>query len=320
MEENNAKEINLLELIAIFLDWLKKIGIGILNFFGSIVRSIYRHKVIVVIVMLICFAIGQYMARTSNRKYYAEATAMLYGSDAQTAKEICKQLENTNKENKLISVGTKLSLPDSVAKNITEIKSFYAIDYTNDGVADKIDFDDDYSISGKTKLRMRDRIYLRFETHSISQVSKVQEAILNYFNNNELLRTNLESKRNELVQQIRICDLELLRIDSLAKVSYFKDNMKQLKFDKNELSLGNQNIQLFYTDLLQLQTVKSNSQSKLALITKPVIFPAGFVVDPIPVNSRLKYGVFSLLIGFGIALIIVGLIENLKKIFRYLNK
>lgn len=320
MEDNNSKEINLLQLITLFFDWLKMVFKGIINAIGQIIKLSFRHKTILVIVIAMSVIVGQYMARKSARIYKAEAMAMIYGSDAQTVKEVTRQLENSLSTNNLISLATKLSLPDSVAKNIAEISSYYVIDYLKDDVADIIDFDNNHSLSDTLNLRMVDRIYLRIKTRNINQIAKVENAILNYFNNNEILKKHLDSKRDELKQQIKICNSEMLRLDSLAKVTYFSENNKQLQFDNNKLIIGKQEKQLFYNDLIYLQSFKSKSEKDLSEIELPVQFLSGLVVNPTPLNGRVKYGVTSLFVGFAIALIIAFFIENTDKIWSFLNR
>lgn len=320
MEENNSKEINLLQLISLFFNWLKKVVLSILNFFAYILRLTYRHKVTFVVVMLACIIIGQYFARQSARTYKAEAMAMLYGSDAQTVKEIFKQLEFSGSSNKLTSLATKLSLPDSVTNNIVEFHSFFVIDYLKDKGPDKVDFENNHSLSDTTNVRMTDRIYLQIKTKNINQIPQVQAAMINYLNNNQVLKSQFNIKKSEFIQQINICELEIHRIDSLAKISYFKDSEKQLQFENNKLLMGEQKKQLFYDDLLRLQAIKSYAEIKLGDYKQAIDLPSGFVINPMPLNGRMKIGVYSIIIGLIISLLLFELIENRKKIEAFLKK
>lgn len=319
MDENNSKEINLLQLISIGFEWIKNVFVKSTYFFGFLLQLIFKRKLSMLFVIVICVAIGQFLTSKSNRVYKAEAVAMVYGSDAQMVREVSKQLENSLQSNSLISLSTKLHLPDSVAKNIVSIQTFYMIDYMRDSVADKIDFSNSHSLEDTINVRMKDRIYLQLKTKNIAQVPQVQSAILNYFNSNEVLMNRLQVKRNELQQQITICDGELNRIDSLASISYFKENAQQLKFDQNKLLLGEQNKQLFYNDLLRLQEIKSKSIIRLNDYKQPIEMPSGLIVNPLPLNGRLKYGVYSILIGALIGFVLIVFLEYLKPILTYLK-
>ena len=320
MEENNSKEINLLQLISAVVNWFLKLGKSILNLVGEIIKLSYKYKIVIGIVLVLSIAYGQYLARPSARVYSAEAMAMIYGPEAQTVKEVSKQLENTLASNDLISFAAKLSLPDSIAKNIVGFQSFYVIDYMNDDVADMVDFENNHSLSDTSNTKMSDRLYFKIMTLNIRQVSQVQAAILNYFNRNDVLNTEYQIGRNELVERIRVCDKEYQRIDSLAKASYFKDIDKGVSFENNKLFVGEQRKQLFYDDLIHLHDAKYKAEKKLADYKRPVQLPSDFIVNPNPINSRGKYGAYSLLIGYALGLLIAIILDNFKKIKTFLVK
>lgn len=324
MEKNNpnevsTKEVNLLQLINLFFNWIKNIVNRLFLFLGYLVKLSFRHKIIVVISVLFCLSCSLYLSRPSVRVYKAEVIAMLYGSETQLAKEVSKQLENSVSSNKLFSLATKLSLPDSVTKNIIGIQSFYVIDYLKDGVPDMIDYKNNHSLTDTLNLRMKDRFCLQIKTKNISQVPVVQAAILNYFNNNSVMRNQFIIKKNEIIQQIKICDVELQRIDSLAKISYFNDTEKQIRFEKDKLLVGDQKKQLFFDDLLRLHDIKTFAQDRLVNYVQPMEFPSGFVVYPTPENGRMKYCVIGLILGLIISLAFSVLIENYKRIITFLN-
>jgi hypothetical protein len=168
-------------------------------------------------------------------------------------------------------------------------------------------------------MKMRDRVSMVLKVKNINQVPQIQKAILNYFNNNEMLKTHFESFKNQMIQEIRISEVELKRVDSLAKVTYFKDNSQQIRLEKNKLLFGEQQKQLFYNDLLRLQDIISSSKSDLANCKQPVDFPSGFAVDPNPLNGVLKYSVIGILLGLLLSTIIAGFIENKSKIINFLK-
>jgi len=319
MEKDKLKEINLLQLIAMLFNWLGGLLKSLLEGLGYLLRLSYRHALITLIITGLAVGVGLFISRPSARIYKAEAMAMIYGSEAQTVKEVCKQLENSIATNNLYSLSAILQIPDSVVRNITQFQSFYVIDYLKDKVADRVDFDNNHPLTDTLNVRMTDRLYFRIKTKNTSQIPIVQKALLNYFNTNEVMKTQFENKKNELKQEIDICNAECKRIDSLAKVSYFKDVDKQIKFDNNKLIVGEQKKQLFYGDLLEIHKAKSKAEIQYVNYKQPMALPSGFAVIQIPINGSVKYGVLGLLIGYFVSLIVSALFENRKKIAKYLN-
>lgn len=321
MKENDIKEkeINLLELISIFFNWLFKIANFAWNFAGSLLQLLFRHLILTSIITIFCLSVGFYYTRPQSRVYKAEALALIYGSDAQTIREISRQIEYSGPKDTYASLSSKLSLPDSVTKNIVGFHTYTVIAYAKDGVAVKVDYNDVYPLKDTMYIKMRDRVAMQLLVKNINQIPQIQKAILNYFNNNEILKTHMDNFKNQMNQQIRISEVELKRVDSLAKVTYFKDNSQQIRLDKNKLLFGEQQKQLFYNDLLRLQDIISSSKAGLANSKQPVEFPSGFAVDPKPVNGVIRYAVLSIVLGLFISLVIAGLLENFNKIINFLK-
>lgn len=320
MEENNSKEINLIDLLLSFFGWLKKIGIGFLNLLGNTLRLLFRHKILNFLILIFCIALGFYMGRSSKREYRAEAMAILNGSIAQTVKEVARQLESSSALGDFTTLSSKLSLPDSVTNNITEIASFYVIDFLNDSTPDMVDFKNKHSLEDTLNVRMPNRLYFRIKTRNVSQIPAFETAFLNYFNTDERLVREYNIKKDNLSHEIQLLDSEMNRIDSMAKLLYFRDQEPQVQMNYNRLLVGEQKKQLFYKDLINLQENKLKKEMEFVNFTEPVVLPTGFIVNTRHENGRMRYTIISCLIGLGFAILLSLLIENRKCIFNYLSK
>ena len=319
MKENDNKEINLLQLFSLFFDWVVKTFISTINFIGKLFQLSFRHLALTIVIIVISLSISIYLTRPGAKVYKAEALAMLYGSEAQTVREVSKLLENTSPESKSTSLATILSLPDSITKNIVGFHSYTVIGYLKDHVEVKVDYSDNYPQKDTMYIKMTDRVQMQLLTKNIRQIPQIQKAVLSYFNNNNVLKNQFAARKNEHIQRIKICETEIHRIDSLAKVSYFKDNNPQMRFDNQKLIVGEQKKQLFYGELLNLNQEKYNSEYYLSNFTQPVQLPSNFVVNPNPVNGTIKYAALAILFGFIISLVISMFIENYKKAISYLK-
>ncbi len=318
-EQKEMKEVNLLQLLSIFFQWIKRTFINLLNITGKSLQLLYSYKWATIFVIILSLAAGLYLSRPSAKKYKAEAMAIIHGSEAQTVKEICKQLEQTIATNDNLSLTTKMGLPDSISKNIISIRTFDVIDYLADGTADKIDFKQTHSLDDTMNVKMKDRVYIQIKTINISQVPIFQEYLKKYFAANPILASQFEAQKNSLLDQIKICDAELQRIDSLAKVMYFKSEKDQINFENNKLLVGESRKQLFYGELLEINSRKGWAENKLAECVSPVDFPSNFVVIANPVNNRIKYTVLALAVGVVLSLLLALFLSNLRKIINYLE-
>lgn len=320
MEEKDSKEINLLDLIRIFFNWLKRLGLGFLNLITNTLRLLYRHKIMICVILACCVALGFYLGRPSQREYKAEAMAILNGSIAQTVKEVSRQLEHSSTLSNFTTLSSKLSLPDSVAKNITGIESFYVVDFLNDSTPDMVDFKGKHSWEDTLNVRMPNRLYFRIKVRCVSQLPEIETAFLDYFNTNDRLASEFNVKKNNLSREIQLLNAEINRLDSMAEISYFKGIDQQVQLRSNTLLVGEQRKQLLYEHFLFLQEKKMKREIEFANCTDPVVLPTGFIANTRHEAGRVKYTIHCCLVGLLISILLALFIENRKCIFNYLSK
>lgn len=319
MDEKTTKEINLMDILIAIWGWIVKGVKAVIRTIGLILQLLFRHKILVIISMLVCFGVSQYFARKDNRRYNVDAMAVLHGPQAQTVMQIGNQLSLSSQRFTETSIGHKLGLNDSIAKKIAAIKFYNVIDYQKDSVPDLVDFHRNHSLSDTVNVKMRDHVYIRLQLIGTNHADEISNAVLNYINSNPVVRTDYETQINEYKQQIVVLDAEAKRIDSLAKIKYFEDEKTQIRLQNNQLLVGNQQKQLFYGDLLLLQSRKSLAEKRIAEAKSPVVVPSGFIINPKSLNGRITNGVYGLVLGLLLGLVLSFIIENLKKWLIFLS-
>lgn len=318
--EKESNEVNLLDILLDIWQAIVTIVKWFIGIIGKTFQLLYRNLLITIVFVVLGLAVSQYFARVANRQYEMGAIAELSGITASDVKELGRQLKLSSHKIKTLSFAKKLDIPDSIAKKIVKIDFFDVIDYQKDSIPDVIDFQENHSLNDTINVRMNDRIYIQVRMLGTEHAQIIENAVTQYLNTNDYAQEQIDAYRILLQQEIDITDNEMIRLDSLAKKTYFEDKKQQLKFDNNQLIVGNQYIQLFWGDMVSLQKIKATSVKKLAKAKNPVIIPSGFVVDPNPVNGRIKYGIIGMLIGLILALAIETVIENYRKWIDFLSK
>lgn len=321
MENNKTtNEINLIEILAIVWNWIVSAVKFVFRFAGGLLQMIFRHKVLTIILLIVAFAISQYFARTSNRQYNVDAMAVLHGVKAKTVKQIGSQLSTSSPRFKETTLGYKLGLPDSLSKRLLGVQFFDVIDYKKDSVPDVVDFNRNHSLSDTTNVVMPDHVYIRLILQGTKNVSEIGDAVLTYINENPVVDTDFETSKEMLKKQILITELEDKRLDSLAMIKYFENEKPNIKFQNNQLLIGNQTTQLFYGDRLYLQKIRAQAETKLAEAKAPVVIPSGFIINPKAINGRIKNGMNGLIIGLVLSVLIAFVLENYKKWIKFLKQ
>jgi hypothetical protein len=321
MKEEKSNEMSLLDLIQIFFAWLSRCLINILKVLGFLLKLWYRNYITFLVVLFISIALALFSTRKEVLYYNADAMVVLNGSNSQLTKEVCKQIERSFTSEKSISFGEKLHIPDSISHNIIGFKSYYMIDYKKDSIPDVVDFKDNHSLKDTVNIRQYNRLYFRLITKNINQIPIVQNAILNYLNSNPILHAEFKSKRENLIESIRMCNIQIQRIDSMSKINYFKEENNQVYVEDRGVVMGGRlGKHLYFKDLVYIEKVKAKFQSQLDCCNQAVEIPTGFIVDSKPVNGKVKYIIYALFISLGISSVVSLLIENKNKIKNYLNK
>lgn len=320
MKNSNTKEINLVDILSIIGRGIKSFFLGLVRLVGRLAQLLYRHIILTSILVLLAIVIGQYLSRPSNRVYKVGAMGKLYGAKTHTVLEIGEQLSKTSPIYSNSTLEEKLGLPQAIVEKIKKIDFFRVIDYQRDSIPDRVDFDKNHSLNDTVNTLMENYIYVQFEIRDVEHIDKIGHEIEHYLNTNPTLQEGYRTYTDGLIERIELCRTEIKRLDSVADKSYFEDRIKQLQFQNNQLLVGNQHLQLFYYDQLKLQEIKSNTEQMLVKATSPIVFPAGFVLDPHPVNGRVTNGIKSIVIGLALSLLLSLCIENYGRWLAFLRR
>ena len=320
MEEKKQNEINLLDVIQIVFRGIGKFCLSLLHLAGNTLRLLFRNKVLVFIVLVVFSALGYYAGRPANRIFRAEAMAIINGSLAHTVMDASRRLASASHLSDFTTLSAKLDLPDSIAKNIIGISSYFVIDFLNDSTPDMVDFRGRHSWTDTLNVRMPNRLYFRVLTRNVSQIPTFEKAFLNYLNTNPRILGEFNVSKNNLQRRIDMLNRETHRLDSMADISYFHFPGQQVDLRWNSLFVGRQDVQLVHRDLRLLYDLKRRDELELANSTAPVVLPTGFIVNPRPERGRIRsmanYGIAGLFIAIGLSLFV----ENRRRIFSYLSK
>lgn len=319
-DKKSTNEINLVDILGIIWEWIVSAVKFIVNLIGKTLQLLFRHKILTLILLLLSFAISQYNSRLSNRKYYVGGMAMLHGVPSSTIKQVGNQLTLSSNRFESTSLEQKLGLDTETAKFLIDVQFFDVIDYKKDSIPDVVDFSRKHSLSDTTNVVMRDHIYIRMKMYGTQHVQEVGDAVLTYLNSNATVQSDYETRRTNLTQRIEIIDSELKRIDSLSLIKYFEPEKQGMRFENNQLFVGNQYTQLFYRDKLVLQKNKAQTITSLAAAKAPVVMPSGFIIEPKALNDRIPNGIKGLAIGLALSILLASVFENYKKWVEFLKR
>ncbi len=320
-KKTQKEDINLMEIILLFISGIKKIFINLFNLIGGLLQLAYRHKTKFTILIILGGLSSLYFSQKSKRIYKVEAMIKLNGVDASTIKNIGKQLSLSSPVFESTSYESKLGISTDIAKRIKSLEFFPVIDFKRDSIPDIVDFKRKHSLEDTVNVIMDNYLYARLKIRKdVKDAEKIMFYIIDYFNSQKSVLNDFIIYKNNLEERINLCDTELKRLDSLANKSYFEKRQNQIKYEYNQLLVGSNKIQLFYDDQLELQKTKERTNEVLLKATAPTTLPSGVIINPRATNGRVKMGLLGIIAGFILAVIISLFTENRKKWLEYLNK
>ncbi len=320
MEETNSniKEINLLELLRLIGKQIHLFFKLVLNGIGKSLQLLYRHKVLFLIILIIGICTGFYYSSKPKRIYKAQGMVRLYGVKSHTVSKLGEQLTADVYNKKKLT--ERLMLDREVIESIEAIEFFPVIDYNKDSIPNTVDLDRKHPLTDTVNVIMNNYVFLQFKLRGgFVHAREVGNSIINYINRQSFVQNKYLSYKENLTERLNLCNVELKRLDSLSNETYFNDKPKQVQYTRNRLLVGDQHTQLFYEDQLILHKVKSQINTELLGMSTPLVVPSGFVVNPYPINGRLRMITRFSLLALIVSILVSYILENRRKWNNYLK-
>lgn len=319
--KNEVKEIDLLELFSV-------IGKGIKNGFLFLLNAVLFLCVFGVqrIHFIIAFvitggAIGWFFFSSTQRFYSSDLIAQPNGMSSIDMVDYIGDLTYLSKKGNKEGLAYSLKLPDSTASKIKSIEAFHYIDLNGDNIGDYIDFNKSFKSVDTLKKIVADRIYLQVEVFNNNAFSDVKAGIFNYIADNPYLTKLNELRKHELSELILQTNSEIIKLDSLQNVDYFKtENRLDTSNERGLLFLSEKDKRMYYTDKLRLIELKQAYRKELELATAPITIIKDFTHLAVEENPRNTY-IFKFGFWFGVlGYLFLLIIKYRKKLSQILLK
>ena len=320
------KEITLWDLCLRFFGWigscLKSFGVLL----GKSLQLCYRHRAVSIPLGLAVIALFIFLARPGNKWYKVEGVLLLNGSRTELAREVLKPVEQAfdPRVSNVQNYGQLLGVSNDVMKEHQKFFTHYVIDCMNDTTADYIDYKNSSSMTDTMHMRMTDRIAVTFLTHDLEVALPFADSVLAYLNRDPRMRSTFEAYRADLQRESDFCRDQIELLDSLTAEFYFHQGIfeqnAQFTGNPNNLLIGRREIKLFYNEVLDLIGHKKVVDYKLSLCTAPAVVQGGFTINYRAVNGLLRFGIYGLLLGYLLAVLVCALIEFWNPLFAWLGK
>ena len=283
-------------------------------------RLTYRYWWIVLTLMLLAVAAAMYYTRRGNQTYKVNAVAFLNGPTIRQFEQAYEPL----RFGKMLP--DELPLKEMIkAHKVKAFETYRVIDCLGDSVADYVDFKRKSTPTDTVKVQMQDRICLQFRVkyRDLDLIPDVEHDVLAFLNANDAMQQTFEVYRRNLTDMVAFNHSQLVKLDSLTTHYYFHSHPGAEPVStiaSGLVFMGDWRVHLFLGEIYGHQAHSNWDDLKLQRATAPVVLENHFVVDPKPVNGRLKFLVLFVFLAWIGGCCLAGLLQNRKAICAWLKQ
>lgn len=330
----SSDDLDLGQIFAKIGDFLKSIGFGLVRFMALLRNAPIRNKNLFIVLVIAGGIFGFSYSSFLKKKFYE--SSMILSSDYISKRIVDNAIDKLNllaEEKNPRSLAKALNISDSLASNIVKFegKPFVGereiveievlkeqlknaqLNNKNQNVIDQV--------IQRIEIENRHAFEFTVRTYNATVIRPLQDALVNYFKNNDYIRKrilvtheNLVSKRSKLRQESN-------KLDSLKKVIYsnYKTMAEQSRQGSNNVILSDKAV----TNPIEIYNQDLNLYDQLQGIERSIYIQPDFeVVDGFtefnePASaSELKIIAIGMLIGFAFGYAVVAL----RQFDKYLSQ
>lgn len=322
MDNTEPQEMNIFQVMARVGRSIGKLFCSILSLIGKFAQLAYKYKALFLVIVALIVGLSVYQRRDRAKMYRAKMHILINDGDVFTFKTLLDQLSEYPKRDDTEGLARVLNVPDSIASKIYGFEGFHVIDINHDSIMDFVDYDNEIDLGDTSYVIVPNQMVIRAKLNDLSYCGEIQEALFNYFSQNNYLNSLSISRLNTLRDKEWMFHNALLNLDSLQKVEFFQGPTYSMEFasqkDRNKPFMSTKR-QMYYEDMQNLfdinQSIAVDMMTNLEVLTVVSDLQPERKLD----NPTWKIVLSTTILGFILFLIIALLVDNRKAISSYLK-
>ncbi|MCT4639981.1 MAG: hypothetical protein N4A72_19945 [Bacteroidales bacterium] len=311
-----SEEIDLFELISKIFNPFKKFFAAIISAIIYLIKITLRKWYIIILSVIIGGVIGYVKNELRTDLYVTKAILKVNTVDIADAVSQLQNLNTLIEESSYDILAEQLNLKPEEVSNIYSINISYIYDINNDDLPDITDELGEYlSIRDTTIVRYTDRLGLSVQMQSMQSIKTIENAIVDYVNNNPYFVKEKQVNTQQLKSKIAFLDSEINKLKELQNIRY---KQSDYKIDDDKYILK-QNEKLYHNDILNLFEQKQRLEKQLALNSNIAEYSKNFSRYTTPKNFLTKMVARYSLILFVLSLLTLIFIDKRNVIKEFIN-
>ncbi|KAB2867681.1 MAG: hypothetical protein F9K37_11915 [Bacteroidales bacterium] len=302
-----SDEIDLIELFNKIGNSIKKGVMWIINRLHDFFLLLIRKSLWIISFSIIGAIVGYVFFMATPRYYSSEMVAISNALNNTYVVSSINLLDDLFKGGNQSIAANYLDINKDEALQIKSIGAYYGIDVNKDGLADYVDYKEEFNPRDTSIRRLSNFFYIKLEVYSESIFGKARDGLRKYINKNNFVIENNQVRIAQSEELIKSIDLEIKKLDSLQKIQYFEIPKSQKASNTQMVVLNEKEMKLYHDQILALRKQKLLLEKDITINKEPITVVQDFTPLSKAENPVTKYlinwvALFSLL-GFIVSLV-----------------
>ena len=315
--EQENKELDLIDILKVFGNWIGKGFQSIGSFFVWVLKFSIKNWSILVVSVAIGVALSFYFSQPKFSKY--DGVIVMennLGSSAEfvTAIQSLASSLDPYAANALFS--TRFGISSELGQKVLKLEPFYIYSNEKQGLYNVIDENKQF-----VDLKpIQNKFAVLIKTNDRTAFALLKNALRTYFDTDVYFKAANNARMVSLYAQKLALTKEIEGLDSLKNLEYFGSNSKSknLKME-GALLIGETNTQLYHTNILEMSDQLQEIKNEIMLRNNVLTVSSDFTIQP-PHNGRVKYGLLFAAGFFVLGFLIALAVRYGKNVKAFVNK
>lgn len=342
--KNTSQEIDLIELFSRMGNGIGNLFTKLFNLISNIFLWLFnagvvslkfglKNSPIIILFAFLGFAFGKYTVKKSEPYFRTNATIQTFTINSSNLIEYTNKLTEIAKNQDSLALAQLLDINTSEASSIKSIEAFWLIDKNQDGVADEIDYENEFEPDTITNWqKINNRFLVQLLIYNPEYVHIIQDKFDAYLHTYPRLEQLTNVKKQNLESEIKRISKEIETLDSLKNYEYFVKNKELMEKTFGVLPLDKilltstpekeEPTRLLHEVSLSLEDMLQKNISLLELETEPFRFISKFVKvnNPVNIDKEEKVSLKLIVAGAVLGILISLLIRKRKNVINFIKE
>lgn len=308
-KKDMKKEMNdfdLWDIVKIGLMFLGLFCKKVLVFLISLVKNILKYKYITLAFCIVAIIFAYY--RSANKLYEGGITFDVYSIDSEYNVKLVENLDEYVRNKKYDIIAEKLEIPLNVASSLKSVKAYHYVNNYGEEDIEFVDFKNKYR-GDSVHVWSKNIFYIDILVNNDTCFESLNKGFYTFFLNNTKTKKYYDLKLRQITDNIKVVEKQITDVENIKRKVYEKkdETTSPLYIKNNQIRFNNNEVQLFYDDIIKLNREKYSLEKEYGMMISPIkeTIPMKIILEPVNSFFDIFLNFFCFLLVFEMIILFI---------------